>query len=108
MPPSFPPSRSGGLDGASLTIFSNVFFLWRRNSNLSDAKTPLLSCRRKIEVSCRRKIEESPGVQSRDDTPVGGGRDESERNCFPAVKSRAAHLIAPWIAIELLIVVTGE
>ena len=27
---------------------------------------------------------------------------------LPAVKNRVAHLIACWIAIELLIVVTGE
>ena len=28
-----------------------------------------------IRVKCRRKIEMTPGVQSRDDTPVGGGHD---------------------------------
>jgi acetyl esterase/lipase len=26
--------------------------------------------------TCRRKIEMSPGVQSRDDTPAGGGNDQ--------------------------------
>src|SRR5271154_5143541 len=32
---------------------------------------------------CRRKIEMTPGAQSRDDTPVGGGDDE-RRNAFSA------------------------
>ena len=31
---------------------------------------------------CQRKIEMSPGAQSRDDTPVGGGRDEGDLNCI--------------------------
>ena len=33
-------------------------------------------------ISCQRKIEMSPGAQSRDDTPVGGGRDEGDLNCI--------------------------
>jgi len=32
--------------------------------------------------TCQRKIEMSPGAQSRDDTPVGGGRDEGDLNCI--------------------------
>jgi hypothetical protein len=28
----------------------------------------------------------APGAQSRDDTPVGGGRDERGLNCIAAVK----------------------
>jgi hypothetical protein len=32
---------------------------------------------------CRRKIEMSPGAQSRDDTPVGGGRDQRDTALQP-------------------------
>jgi len=35
-----------------------------------------------IYIRCQRKIEMSPGAQSRDDTPVGGGRDEGDLNCI--------------------------
>jgi hypothetical protein len=31
-----------------------------------------------VYTACRRKIEMSPGVQSRDDTPVGGGHDQRD------------------------------
>ena len=31
--------------------------------------------------TCRRKIEMTPGAQSRDDTPVGGGDDERDLDC---------------------------
>jgi hypothetical protein len=36
----------------------------------------------------------APGAQSRDDTPVGGGRDESDLSCIPAVKIEQRILIA--------------
>jgi hypothetical protein len=39
-----------------------------------------------IYKACRRKIEMTPGAQSRDDTPVGGGHDERGLNCIAAVK----------------------
>jgi hypothetical protein len=36
----------------------------------------------------------SPDVQSRDDTRIGGGRDESVLNCIPARKIERGILIA--------------
>ena len=32
-------------------------------------------------MTCRRKIEMTPGAQSRDDTPGGGGHDERDLDC---------------------------
>jgi hypothetical protein len=37
-------------------------------------------------MRCRRKIEMTPGAQSRDDTRVGGGHDERDLDCIPAVR----------------------
>ena len=41
-------------------------------------------CRTAPGARCRRKIEMSPGVQSRDDTPVGDGHEEGDLDCIPA------------------------
>jgi hypothetical protein len=49
----------------------------------------------------------TPGAQSRDDTRVGGGHDERDLDCIPAVRL-SSDLIASRIAIELLLTVTGE
>jgi hypothetical protein len=52
--------------------------------------------------------EVSPGVQSRDATPVCGGRDESDLKWMPAVKIEHRILMPRRIGIELLLSVTGE
>jgi hypothetical protein len=39
-----------------------------------------------MDKACRRKIEMTPGAQSRDDTRVGGGHDERDLDCIPAVR----------------------
>ena len=57
-----------------------------RNSSASAARR-CQSCRRKIEMSCRRKIEMSPGAQSRDDTPIAGGRDQRDTGSQPDAAS---------------------
>jgi hypothetical protein len=47
-----------------------------------------------------RKIEMTPRV--------GGGHDESELNCIPAVKVEQRILLWRWIGIGLLLSMTGE
>jgi hypothetical protein len=37
--------------------------------------------------ACRRKIEMSPGAQSRDDTPIGGGHDQRDTGSQPDAES---------------------
>jgi hypothetical protein len=51
------------------------------NSDGGRIEVPLVAT-----VKCRRKIEMSPGAQSRDDTRVGGGHDERDLDCIPAVR----------------------
>ena len=53
-----------------------------------------------LHKRCRRKIEMSPGVQSRDDTPVWREPEEREFACIPAVKLSSGILIGS-LGLEL-------
>ena len=48
--------------------------------------------------ACRRKVEMTPGAQSRNDTPIGGGQDQRDTGSQPNA----------GIGIKLLLLVTGE
>jgi hypothetical protein len=50
----------------------------------------------------------TPGVQSRDDTPSGGGHDRCDRHHSQTLDGILAVRLPRRIGIELLLSVTGE
>src|SRR5580700_710618 len=69
--------RQLGREGSSLV---------RRQLAARSALVPTSIPRYGAQERCRRKIEMTPGAQSGDDTRVGGGHDERDLDCLPAVR----------------------